>query len=134
MKEQPLTVFYDGACPLCRFEIDALCRRDAGARVQAVHIAAPGFVAEQHGFAQRDLDAAIHVVSADGEVVRGAAALRRLYGAVGLAWLVAPTGWPFFDALSKLAYGAFARRRHRISSALAPLLALVSRSSARARR
>jgi predicted DCC family thiol-disulfide oxidoreductase YuxK len=126
MTKPPLTVFYDGACPICALEIDALRRRDACGRLHAIDIAAPGFVAEQHGFSRSALDASIHVVAADGEIARGAEALRRIYGAVGLGWLVAPTAWPGLRALADAAYAAFARRRRRISAALAPFLALRS--------
>ena len=124
MSDASLTVFYDGACPVCAFEIDALGRRDAGGRLHAIDISAPGFDAKAHGFRQCALEESIHVIACGGEVVRGAEALRRVYRAVGLAWLVAPTAWPGARVLTDLAYRGFARHRHRISTMLAPLLAL----------
>lgn len=131
MNDAPLTVFYDGACPVCAFEIEALRRRDACGRLQVVDISAPGFDATGHGFRQSALEASIHVVASDGEVIRGATALRRIYRAVGLGWLVAPTAWPGVQALSDRAYRVFAKRRHRISRMLAPMLALLSHDKAR---
>jgi predicted DCC family thiol-disulfide oxidoreductase YuxK len=122
MNDPELIVFYDGACPVCALEMATLCQRDGRARLKAVDISAPGFDAEGHGFQQSALEASIHVVAGDGEVVRGAEALRRVYRAVGLGWLVAPTAWPGLRALSDLAYRAFAKRRRNISALLAPLL------------
>ena len=39
----PLTLYYDGACPVCALEMDHLRSRDAAARLVFVDIAAPGF-------------------------------------------------------------------------------------------
>ena len=89
-----LTIYCDGACPMCALEVDMLRRRDREHRLRWVDISAPGFDAAAHGFAQRDLDAVIHGVRDDGSVVRGLDVLRLAYGAAGLGWLVAATRHP----------------------------------------
>lgn len=134
MSERRLSVFYDGACPICAFEIDALKKRDACDRLHAIDISAPEFDAAQHGFRESALDAAIHVVDGAGVAVQGTEALRRIYRAVGLGWLVAPTAWPGCRALADLGYRAFARHRRGISGAVAALGALLPHGTRRERR
>ena len=122
-----LTVFYDGACPVCALETRNLGRRCRGGELALVDISAPGFEAEAHGFTAPDLDAVIHAVRADGSVLTGMDALRAAYAAAGLGWLLRWTGHrplrPAFDA----AYRVFARHRRPISRALAPLIDVVAR-------
>ncbi len=128
----PLTLLYDAACPVCSLEMDNLRARDAGGRLVFVDISAPGFDAGRFGFAHAAVDAQLHAIRADGTVAIGVEALRLAYGAVGLGWLLRPTGWgplrPAFD----LGYRAFARHRRRISRAAAPLIDAIR--AARARR
>ena len=123
--DYPLKIFYDASCPVCAPEMDGLRARDRAARLELVDMSAPGFDAACHGFAPADLDAAIHAVRPDGSVVRGMPVLRLAYAAVGLGWLLRPTGFgplrPAFDA----AYRIFARHRKSISRALAPAIAAV---------
>jgi predicted DCC family thiol-disulfide oxidoreductase YuxK len=120
--DDSLTVFYDAACPVCAFEIDLLRRRDAGRALHLVDISAPGFDARLHGFSAKDLYAALHAVHADGSVERGMAALRLVYTAAGLGWLVKATRWRLLRGPCEAAYRLFARHRHAISRALAPCL------------
>ena len=127
----PLTLFYDGNCPVCALEMDHLRERDSAGRLVLVDLSAPGFDAARNGFALVDLDAAIHAVRPDGSVVRGMAVLRLAYAAAGLGWLLRPTRSaalrPAFDA----AYRVFARHRKPISRALAPLIGAVRERRAR---
>lgn len=121
--DYPLKIFYDASCPVCALEMDQLRARDSGGRLELLDMSAPGFDAACHGLALADLDAAIHAVRPDGSVVRGMPVLRLAYAAVGLGWLLRPTGVgplrPVFDA----AYRVFARHRKSISRALAPAIA-----------
>jgi predicted DCC family thiol-disulfide oxidoreductase YuxK len=50
-------------------------------------------------------------VLADGSVVEGLEVFRRAYRAVGLGWLLAPTGWIGLRRIADWAYGVFARYR-----------------------
>ena len=128
----PLTLFYDAACPVCSLEMDHLRERDRYGWLRFVDIAAPGFDAAEYGTTAAAMDAEIHGLAADGTMLRGVEVLRLAYDAVGLGWVLEPTGWaplrPLFDA----GYRVFARHRRRISRAAAPLI--VALRAARARR
>jgi predicted DCC family thiol-disulfide oxidoreductase YuxK len=56
----------------------------------------------------------LHGILPDGRVVRGVEAIRQVYGAVGLGWLVAPTRLPVIRWGLDCMYGAFARNRVRL--------------------
>ena len=118
----PLTLFYDAACPVCSLEMDELRARDRAGRLVFVDISAPGFDASAHGATWAQMDAQIHALRPDGSLVRGVEVLRLAYAAVGLGWVLQPTGWaplrPLFDA----GYRVFARHRRAISRLAAPLI------------
>lgn len=119
----PMTLLYDGACPICCFEVAWLARRDRHARLRFVDIADARFDAahwgRERGFARfpdkHELDARIHAVTAGGWLVSGIEVFRLAYRAVGLGWLIAPTRWPPFRAMAEHAYLAFARNRYALS-------------------
>jgi predicted DCC family thiol-disulfide oxidoreductase YuxK len=106
----PLTLFFDGACPLCRHEMQSLRRRDRGGRLLFEDVRAPDF-AGPAGVAPDDMLTSIHGRTADGRVVVGVETLRLAYGAVGLGWLVAPTAWAPLRRVSERAYLWLARHR-----------------------
>lgn len=109
-----IRVLFDGACPLCSREIRFLRRLDGGrGRIDFEDIAAPAFDSSVYGLDNRDVMARIHGVLPDGTVVHGMEVFRRAYAAVGIGWLMAPTGWPVLRRLADLAYRIFARNRLR---------------------
>ncbi len=110
-----IEVFYDGDCPLCRREVDMLTRWDRQGRIRRTNIAAPDFSAESIGISQERLMAEIHGRLPDGTWLTGVEVFRRLYSAVGLRWLVAPTRWPGIRWILDLGYGLFARHRLRLT-------------------
>ncbi len=110
-----LELYYDGACPLCAREVAALRRLDRKGRIRFSDIAAPGFDAAATGIAWADLMDRIHARLADGTVVEGVEAFRRLYALLGFGWLVAPTRLPGVRWLLDAAYRAFARNRLRLT-------------------
>lgn len=127
----PLTLLYDAACPVCALEMDHLRARNGEGRLAFVDIAQPGFDPAPYGATLAAMDAEIHGVWADGAPVRGLEALRLAYAAVGLGWVLRPTGLaplrPLFDA----GYRLFARHRRPISRAAAPLINALRRHRAR---
>jgi len=112
-RSHSLEVFYDGACPLCRREVAWLRRRDRKETVSFIDIAAPDFDPTPLGKTHSALMAKMHVRTPDGTWRQGMEAFRRLYAAVGLGWLLAPTRLPLLRELADKAYALFARNRLR---------------------
>ncbi len=106
------TIFIDGDCALCRHEARLLERLDGERnRLHIVDIAAPDFDAARYGRTQTAFMGSIHGQLADGRLVTGMEVFRRAYAAVGLGWLLAPTGWPVVRPIVDLLYRGFARLR-----------------------
>jgi len=110
-----LTFLYDGDCPLCLREAEMLRRRDRRGAIEWIDIAAPGFDAGRYGLDDATVMARIHGVLPDGTVIEGMEVFRRAYAAVGLGWVMAPSGWPVVGSLFDAAYTWFARNRLRLT-------------------
>jgi predicted DCC family thiol-disulfide oxidoreductase YuxK len=74
-------------------------------------ISDPQFDPGRYGLTREEVNRVLHGVLPDGKVVRGMAAVRRAYRAIGLGWLTAPTGWPGIRWIADGLYAAFARNR-----------------------
>lgn len=111
MPDRKLTVLFDGDCPICRREVGWLRRRDRRNRLRFEDFAAESFDPDRYGLDPDTVMAAIHGVLPDGRVIRGMEVFRRAYAAVGLGWLLAPTGWPILRSLFDRFYALFARNR-----------------------
>jgi predicted DCC family thiol-disulfide oxidoreductase YuxK len=118
----PLTLFYDAACPVCALEMDHLRARNAAGLLAFVDISAADFEPASWGFSRAELDAEIHAVDADGTVHRGMPVLREAYAAVGLGWVLRPTGLAPLRPIFDFGYRHFARHRRAISRTVAPLI------------
>ena len=111
-----IEVFYDGDCPLCVREINMLSRLDRRSRLKLTDIAAPDFNAEAiTGLSWDALMAEIHGRLPDGTLVTGMEVFRRMYGAVGLGFVLAPTRWPVLNRVADAAYERFARNRLKLT-------------------
>lgn len=79
-KQAPeLTVFYDGACPLCRREIGFFRRVETGNKVDWHDVSThPGYVVVD-GLTKSEALARFHVRTGDGELLAGAAAFVALW-------------------------------------------------------
>lgn len=116
MTEWRIKLLIDGQCPLCRHEADFLRRLDRGrGRVAVDDITRPGFDADRYGLSRDAVMAMIHGILPDGTVVRGMEVFRRAYAAIGLGWLLAPTGWPLLRPVFDAFYRWFARNRLRLT-------------------
>ena len=108
-------VFFDGACPLCRREIEMLQRKDKERRILFTDIADPKFDPASVGVSWDSLMARIHGRLPDGTLIEGVEVFRRLYAAVGFGSLVALTRLPLVTELLDLSYRAFAKNRLRFT-------------------
>lgn len=111
-----IEVFHDGACPLCRREIDLLRRMDRGrGAIRFTDIADPAFDPAAFGRTHDDFMARIQGRLPDGRWVEGVEVLRRLYAAIGLGPLVTLTRLPGVSLLLEASYRVFARNRLRLT-------------------
>ena len=104
-------VFFDGACPLCRREINLIRRWDRRGRIWFTDIADADFHADAWGIDQKTLMDSMHVRLRDGSWVMGVEAFRRMYGLIGFAWVIPLTRLPGISQLLDLAYRIFAKNR-----------------------
>jgi len=114
----PMTLFFDGRCPLCVREMRALRRRDRAARLRFVDVRAPGFE-RPDGTTMDEMLTAIHGRTAESRLVAGVETVRLAYEAVGLGWLLAPTAWRPLRGASERAYAWLARHRFVVPAWLA---------------
>jgi len=104
-------VLFDGECPLCRREASFLQRRNHHGRLVFEDITAPGFDPAVYQTTREELMGVIHGVFPDGRIVSRMEVFREAYRAVGLGWLLSPTGWPGLRWLADWGYEWFARNR-----------------------
>ena len=89
-------------------------RRDKGrGRLRIVDIASPEFDPSPYGRSLDELMGRIHAVSTEGSIITGMEVFRCAYKAIGLGWIIAPTGWPVLRPIADAGYRWFARNRHR---------------------
>ena len=114
-----LTVYYDGACPLCRAEIGHYRGCEGGESLNFVD------VGKDDAGLGPDLDRAaarrrFHVRDADGRLRSGAAAFARLWLALPRwRWLGRIAGFPPVLPLAEIAYRLTLRLRPRLARLVA---------------
>ena len=111
MKTDPVVVYYDGDCPMCRWEVDKLQARVPGDRVKAVDIQALDFNKPDDVLDKDELMARLHVRTAEGELLTAMDASRAYYRACGLERFAALTEKPVFRPMFGIGYWLFARTR-----------------------
>ena len=119
--EPPLTVYYDGACPLCRAEIshykgergaDAICFRDASAFTGDL----------PQGLSREQALARFHVRRADGSMVSGALAFIEIWKLLPRwRWAARIAGLPGVALLMEGAYRLFLPLRPFLAKAFGKL-------------
>jgi predicted DCC family thiol-disulfide oxidoreductase YuxK len=107
-----LTVYYDGACPVCSREMGFYQRQAGADDIQWVDVATcdPGLLAPQ---LDRDRALArLHVRREDGELVDGTAAFAAIWRQLPrLSMLGVIASWRPIGIALELGYGAFLRLR-----------------------
>jgi predicted DCC family thiol-disulfide oxidoreductase YuxK len=114
MQTYPLTLYYEGACPMCRAEMANLMLRNTRGELQFVDISDPAFDAVPPGLTLDDLLALAHARTADGRIVKGVEVFRLAYAAVGLEWVSFAMRLPVLGGVLDRAYPVLARNRHRL--------------------
>ena len=114
LAEWRFKVLYDGECPFCRIEAKWLSSLGRDGQLIVEDIATANFNAARYGTTLPDLMGTLYGVYPDGSQTRGMETFRAAYRAVGLGWLLAPTGWPFTRPLFDLLYRLFAHNRVRM--------------------
>ncbi len=98
--------------------MEQLTRRDSKGLIVPEDISDPAFDPTRYGLTAEQVRTVLHVAMPDGRVLRAMEAVRAAYGAVGLGWLVAPTGWPVIRPLADFFYRILARHRLTVSRLL----------------
>jgi predicted DCC family thiol-disulfide oxidoreductase YuxK len=122
----PLTLLYDGNCPVCNLEMDNLWERNHAGLLRFVDISAPGFDPAPYQASIAEMNALIHAQRPDGSLVIGVEVFRLAYSAVGLGRYTHFTGWPVLKPLIDWAYALFARNRHLASRIAMPLITWIA--------
>ncbi|MCM5704044.1 thiol-disulfide oxidoreductase DCC family protein [Larsenimonas salina] len=113
-----LTLFYDGACPLCVREVRHLTRLDIHGRICCEDIQQPDFSTR---YPDIDPDEARTILLArDGNdhTLKGLDVTHRAWSLVGRGALTAPLRWPLVRPVADRVYLWFARNRYTISGVL----------------
>jgi len=114
-KPYPLTVYFDGECPICRREIDLMKFFNRRAHLRFIDFSASSFPSTEHGLNQCDLERVIHARWADGTMITGVEVFREMWDAIGFGVLARFARRPTINALLVKAYAWFARNRLRLT-------------------
>lgn len=126
-KTDPLTIYYDGHCPLCLAEINFLMARNRQGLLSFVDINDEDFADASHPVSCAEAMAQMRGRLGDGELLTGIPVFAEAYRRADLpflAWLFSRS-WtrPVLD----VGYAWFARYRHSISGIIGPPLLRLSR-------
>lgn len=101
-----LTVYYDGACPLCRMEISHYQRQQGAERICFVDASETGDLGDD--LPQEAALRRFHVRDAEGRLVSGAAGFARIWAVLPRwQWAARLARLPGMTALLELAYRGF---------------------------
>ncbi len=115
-KTYPLTVYFDGDCPICRREIVLMKLLNSKNRLSFVDFSLSSYRPNEHGLSRCDLERIIHARWADGTLVTGVEVFREMWEAIGAGFLARLSRWPLINTLMVKAYAWFARNRLRLTS------------------
>ncbi len=124
---QRLTMYYDGACPLCQAEIHFLESRNRLGLLEFVDVAAPGFDEATHQLSCKLALATMQGRLADGTQLEGIPVFAAAYERAALptlAWLFSRR---WLAPLLNASYYLFAKYRHPISQAIGPVMLRLSK-------
>lgn len=115
MAAYPLTVFFDGACPICDREIALMRRLDRQRHLIFCDFSGPDYDPTSINVSLADLGRVIHARWGNGSVITGVDVFRAMWEAVGLGFLARLSRLSFVEPLILKAYAWFARNRLRLT-------------------
>jgi predicted DCC family thiol-disulfide oxidoreductase YuxK len=127
---QKLTLFYDGACPLCNAEILFLSGRNQAGLLDFIDINSEHYDPISVGVSCEEALASMYGQYADGELIHGATVFPEAYLRANLPFLAWLFSRKILQPMLQLGYQFFAKNRHQISKLLGPgALWLVKKSN-----
>ena len=117
---EKLTVFYDGACPLCQAESLFLSGRNQAKLLEFVDINSDQFDPQKVGVSCEAALAAMYGQFASGRLIQGVAVFPEAYRRANLPRMARIFSSKPLQPFLKLGYLFFAKNRHAISSLLGP--------------
>ena len=118
---EKLTLFYDGACPLCQAEILFLSGRNKAGLLDFIDINSDRFDSNEIGISCEAALAAMYGQFASGKLIHGVPVFSEAYRRANLpalAWLFSRTT---LQPILRVCYRFFANNRHAISSLFGPI-------------
>ncbi len=107
----PLTVFFDGDCPICAREISIMKRLNRAGSLEFVDFSSDAYDPSTTGLSPSELGRVIHARWSDGTLITGVDVFRAMWTGVGLGWLARLSRIGLFDRLLMRAYEWFSRNR-----------------------
>ena len=117
----PLTLFYDGACPLCQAEIIYLASRDTKGLLRFVDVNSAGYDPEAVGVScQQALDRMYGQIEGQ-QPIQGVPVFAEAYKRADLPVLAWIFSRKTLKPILNFSYRVFAKNRHAISRAIGPI-------------
>ena len=107
-----ISVYYDGACPLCSREIDLYRKKDVDHKIDFVDISAPSFDAQAHGLDPVAVHKVFHVRDPQGNIYTKVEGFKTIWTTLGICQpLVRAADNPVLRMFMDFGYLVFARVR-----------------------
>ncbi|WLH37970.1 DUF393 domain-containing protein [Pseudomonas sp. FP2196] len=111
----PLTLYFDGECPLCAREIKLLRQHAVETRLCFIDLSHEDFDPAALGFTLKQMQSSLHARFDDGRWVKGLDATLWSWRAAGLGVWVAPLSWRLTRPLFAIAYRLFCHLRPHLA-------------------
>lgn len=115
-----LSLFYDGACPLCQAEIQFLAGRNQAQLLEFIDINSAAYNPAVIGVSCEQALAAMYGQFSDGTLIKGVAVFSAAYSRANLPWLAWVFSRKILQPLLALGYRFFAKNRHSIAGIFGP--------------
>jgi predicted DCC family thiol-disulfide oxidoreductase YuxK len=122
MPQYPVTIFYDGACPICRAQMRYWSAKDKNQRLLWIDIRERDFAPARYGLDPRLVQEYMYAKEAAGATVRGVDAFIWIMRACGYRLLSFLMDLPILKSFARLGYRLFAKYRYAISNRKESLL------------